>query len=731
MTRFDVRHRTCALVLVAMSAVARVAQGQASVTIAAGNATSVQVAPGGFLTVPIVVDMSLASGGSLATFAGGLTWNIARLVLDSITSTGFGTLTTSLSNAAAGSITLAVANGTGTTTTLPVANAYFTATPSQGGTRVQMAVTAASNEIGALSLRQMLTRSLDVCVATFGRWGDANADATVNIIDAQQIARSVVGLSVANSVAVLEQGDVTADGVVNIIDAQQIARYTIALSAPARVNTGIFVQPAVASVVVNRSAVTSSVNQTVTLTATPKDAAGNAMPGCPVVTWSSSDATKAAVNAGGVVRMIAPGVATITATSAGQTATVPVTVTGPDVASTLLKLRSLTAGGTAATESAWMFGGMLTDEWKSSDSFTQRNGADQRLVLDNDTFARTMLGNFFALRSDAQGTASALITSSAAGSAIGQMYFVTGYAELLMAEMFCNGLWFNDATSGLVVSGPAISNAAVYTRAIAHFDTAMVYALGGADTASVTLQYVTRVAKARALVQTGQFAAASALVAPVPTSFQHLSTVSSALAENNKIWSFNNSQKRYSVGDSVDVAGMIGNAIPFKSANDSRVPTTTSGVGFDFVTSSVQQNVFSQTTVVPLLSGLDARLIEAEAKLNAGDLAGMTALLNSLRTSPQNLGGISSSFMPPLPAPANQSAAVSVFFREKAFWTFGRGQRLGDLRRLVRLYGRVESAVYPTGAFFKGGVYGSSIFFPVMADEDNGVVSPVCIDRNP
>ena len=39
--------------------------------------------------------------------------------------------------------------------------------------------------------------------------------------------------------------------------------------------------------------------------------------------------------------------------------------------------------------------------------------------------------------------------------------------------------------------------------------------------------------------------------------------------------------------------------------------------------------------------------------------------------------------------------AVTLFFREKAFWTFGRGQRLNDLRRLMRQYGRTEDKVFP------------------------------------
>jgi len=43
-------------------------------------------------------------------------------------------------------------------------------------------------------------------------------------------------------------------------------------------------------------------------------------------------------------------------------------------------------------------------------------------------------------------------------------------------------------------------------------------------------------------------------------------------------------------------------------------------------------------------------------------------------------------------------------FRERAFWMYLTGHRLGDLRRLVRQYGRGEESVYPTGAYHKQGL---------------------------
>jgi hypothetical protein len=61
------------------------------------------------------------------------------------------------------------------------------------------------------------------------------------------------------------------------------------------------------------------------LTATTRDAAGNVLTGRTVV-WSSSDTTRARVSTTGLVTGVAPGVATITATSEGQAGTLGVAV---------------------------------------------------------------------------------------------------------------------------------------------------------------------------------------------------------------------------------------------------------------------------------------------------------------------------------------------------------------------------------------------------------------------
>ncbi len=82
---------------------------------------------------------------------------------------------------------------------------------------------------------------------------------------------------------------------------------------------------AVASVALNQSTGSIVPNQTLGLTATPKDAAGNSLGGR-VINWTSSAASTATVDANGVVAGVSAGSVTITATSEAKTASATITV---------------------------------------------------------------------------------------------------------------------------------------------------------------------------------------------------------------------------------------------------------------------------------------------------------------------------------------------------------------------------------------------------------------------
>src|SRR6266581_4332808 len=86
----------------------------------------------------------------------------------------------------------------------------------------------------------------------------------------------------------------------------------------------------VASVSVSPASATVAAGQSVQLTATPKDANGTPLSGR-TVTWSSNNTSVAIADVNGNVTAIAPGSATITATSEGQSGTAAITVTNVPV----------------------------------------------------------------------------------------------------------------------------------------------------------------------------------------------------------------------------------------------------------------------------------------------------------------------------------------------------------------------------------------------------------------
>jgi hypothetical protein len=101
----------------------------------------------------------------------------------------------------------------------------------------------------------------------------------------------------------------------------------------------------------------------------------------------------------------------------------------------------------------------------------------------------------------------------------------------------------------------------------------------------------------------------------------------------------------------------------------------------------------------------------------------MTQRLNDLRAG---------AGLDPLGAPADFDAATDLLFRERAFWLYATGHRLGDMRRLIRQYGRDANAVFPTGDYFKGGLtYGVDVNLPLPRRETNNPNVSGCLDRNP
>lgn len=401
------------------------------------------------------------------------------------------------------------------------------------------------------------------------------------------------------------------------------------------------------------------------------------------------------------------------------------------------RLRDITAGA----ESTWLFGGLLVDEWGTSSTFIQNDEADWRKIQDNNGSVQTQLRRLYRTRTSANQAIALLNEFSPTRTGLrGEMYFARGFAELQLAQDFCNGIPLSDGANEEIIYTAPFPVTTVFAAAIASFDSAALVATG-TDAQSNLVRNASRIGKARAQLGNNQFAAAAATVAGIPTTFRYQTTFSTTTSVNI-IWDQAFSQRRYTVADSLEGNSrnlLVRNAVPFFSAQDPRLPVTDtrSVVGQDGGTFVRTTTLYGRLTPIDVVNGIDARLIEAEALLRGGDRAGWLTIMNGLRTGATRVTAVgdvtlSATALPALALPASDTAAVTLHFREKAFWTFSRGQRLGDLRRLVRQFNRTPENVYPTGTHYKTIAYGEDVVLPVTTNETANPETggnPACIDR--
>jgi starch-binding outer membrane protein, SusD/RagB family len=396
---------------------------------------------------------------------------------------------------------------------------------------------------------------------------------------------------------------------------------------------------------------------------------------------------------------------------------------------------------TSGNESFLLLGGLLSDEYRSGDTFTERNEADRRNSLPNNTNVRDAFRFIYRARLSAKQAIEALDRFDAEPWKVAEMYVVIAYAENLLAESACNGIPLSEVSGTEVDYGPPLPTPEVYESALTAVNTALSTVTGNSAD-DVRVRRAASVLKGRILLNLARFAEAATSVAGVPTAFAY--SMEHSLTSNlNAIWLFNNSLGRWVVSN-----GEGGNTINYALAGDPRLPicrgasSTATGAGnvpvcpagtagraFDVQARTiplfVQLRFPDVGTPVDIASGVEARLVEAEAALRAGDVTTFLAIHNALRTTVSGLT--------PLTDPGTDRARQDLHFREKAFWLFGRGYRLGDMRRLIRQYNRTAEEVFGTGSWFKGGAFGTDVNFPIPQAEENNPEFPKnqsCIDRN-
>jgi starch-binding outer membrane protein, SusD/RagB family len=469
---------------------------------------------------------------------------------------------------------------------------------------------------------------------------------------------------------------------------------------------------------------------TLQLTATARDASGNVV-SASTIGWASSNTSILTV-ANGLVTGVSIGQATVTAAILGQSGQVTITVRAWNAseaatlrAEVLNRLSIATSGG----ESTHLLGGLLADEFRIGDTDPARIEIDKRSISANNAVVSNAYRELHRARRAAQLGIAAFTNleqtapSVATKIALSEMWYAKGHVENLLGEHFCSGVAFTnlDTLTARSSHGTPEPTAAVFTRAKESLDNAESYAASvtPADTAARHRRSMALVARARAFLNLGQFAEALASSTasgfPAPAIlFQH------SVAAPNAVVRLNGQERRYIVAD---VEGALG--LNFVSASDPRVRTFFPfGVAADGATPFILQLRWDQPQQhVELASVKERDLITAEVLLRGGDVTTSFSFLNGLRNTVPGLM--------PLTDPGTAQARVDLLFRERAFWLWGTGHRMGDLRRLVRQYGRPQNSVFPFGSHHKGGTYGVDVTLPIVQTDDNNPNFAGCLDRNP
>jgi len=418
------------------------------------------------------------------------------------------------------------------------------------------------------------------------------------------------------------------------------------------------------------------------------------------------------------------------------------------------------SGGTV--EGQVLISGLLADEWINTETFPDRVQADARQVDRASGTFTTVFRNLARAHLSATKAAAKFrqLSDTTTNSALAEMLSLVGYTRLFFAENYCSGVPISYPNpDGSVAFGSPLTTSQMLDSALLRFNEALT-AARALDT-STAARKATRasmiglatVGKARTLLAMGRLVDADtvASVASVPTGFSYVIQHDLNTArQQNGVYTGIRKFKRYGVADGKGGVGLAWRTVLDPRTPFTRVPATNRG--FDGVTPQYDQLRYTdEKAAITLASGLEARLINAEAALARSDTAGFMVQLNGLRGSPPAyiLAGVQGTAVPgdqprpvdpmaQLATPASPAAAVNLLFSERARWLWGTGHRLNDLRRLVRPvgtrggYGRAENTVFPNGLYFKNGlVYGTDVNYPIPLDETNNPNFTQCLDRLP
>jgi hypothetical protein len=403
----------------------------------------------------------------------------------------------------------------------------------------------------------------------------------------------------------------------------------------------------------------------------------------------------------------------------------------PALRATVLGDFAVALGGTSSTTAnlgVAHITGLFADEFWHSGTYSQNRTIDRRQMSDNNSFLAALTRNLYRGVNISRIGIQSYEQNDPNTAAHAELVSLQSYLYTFLGENFCSAIPFSQDVNGVFEYGTPETNQQVLERALANFDRAITIATQSGNAQQLNLA---RMGKARVLMDLNRYADAVAVVAQVPTSFVYQVEYSSnTVRQYNGIWGNNFGRREIAMSDREG-----GNGVNFRvgsTATANQVVTADPRLPWSFAngaadTRSVHffiQKYPAQGTPIVLASGTEARLIEAEAALARGQSSAYLATLNDLRD------GVG---LPALTDPGTPAGRVRQFFEERAKWLYGTGQRLNDLRRMVRQYNPAipgeftTEKVFPSGTYIRpgvegpraDGVYGTDVNIPLVFDEEN------------
>lgn len=348
--------------------------------------------------------------------------------------------------------------------------------------------------------------------------------------------------------------------------------------------------------------------------------------------------------------------------------------------------------------------GTFADELYHSGTFASRQEIDARAASLTNGANSTAFLWLQRARNHAEQAAELFDASELSGSdGHAEMLALAGFTYVVAGENYCSGVPFSSIpVEGEATWGSPRTTEEIFELAEERFEAAL------ALSPSEDIAQMAALGRARALLDRGRYDEAAQAVSGVPTNFVYRVNYSDGVVDTyNGVWNLVNAERRWSAAGDEGV-----NGLPFLSWGDPRTPTIFTGPGFDNRVGHHAQGAYQTPgSDMALATGLEARLIEAEAALQSDDRDTFFARHTALRA----LAGL-----PPLSdAGQSRSELVDLHFAERAAWMWLTSHRLGDLRRLVRHYARAPETVYPIGPTELGSIRGDQLALPVPATEAN------------